>query len=44
MIEFLLLICLIILVVLVWKPVKKAVLSALAEPRVIFEWAVGCGY
>jgi F-type H+-transporting ATPase subunit b len=29
MIEFLLLICLIILVVLVWKPVKKAVLSAL---------------
>jgi F-type H+-transporting ATPase subunit b len=29
MIEFLLLICLIILVVLVWKPVKKAVLTAL---------------
>ena len=29
MVEFLLLICLIILAVLVWKPVKKAVLSAL---------------
>ena len=29
MIEFLLLICLIILVVLIWKPAKKAVLGAL---------------